>query len=463
MSLSGAMAAAAAVDAGNTGASPRTPAGRPPAGHSSSFRQGAQHTAPQLALPFGGDVDGERTSLPGTPAEPASPFAGASQQQLPAVHEGEGSQGQQPPPRSPSALGGLSPAASLSRKRSPALPLHSLMQEEERATGGLRASPSARELSRLHRAVSMRDVGNAQLPQGAAPTPAQGKAAARREEGGAAARKGFWGSTSAKLRGSIVRFQRKMKKRKGTDTSEVDAHVPLTQQLVVAALITTFVQYPHWATAGLGVFACRVLDSAAGAGGAYGLAHYSTATAASGYWTSDMSQACYEGVHGALAVPLAVAVLVCLSLGPPAASFLLLRFKVGPARLRQRTVRRVYGFLYDEFRPTMYWWQSVAQLQTLALVATQVFSTVMAPLYQVTLMLITLLATGALEILASPSKHAIISALRFCSSTVLVLTLGLSFLCVDGALMVDPTGAVSGASQGLVRPVRPPPACSALR
>jgi hypothetical protein len=241
------------------------------------------------------------------------------------------------------------------------------------------------------------------------------------------------------------RLWRSLKARR-LDTSLVDQHVGLRQQLLVAVLIAVFVQYPNWATAGFRVFACRTLDS--GADATYGLAHYLAATAANGYWMANPLQECYTGVHAAVYVPAAVVVLGGLSLGPPLVSFLLL-LRLRP-RLAEERTRKVYGFLYDEFRPEMYWWQSVAQLQTLVLVATQVFSTVLGPYQQVTLMLLALVATGAVEVLARPSKHVLISALHFCSATTLVLTLSLGLFCVNSAVLADPSQQVSDAALDVV-------------
>lgn len=155
------------------------------------------------------------------------------------------------------------------------------------------------------------------------------------------------------------------------------------------------------------MFACRTLDS--GQDAVYGLAHLQRALAPSGYWTQNMLQVCYEGVHAAAYVPSALVVLGLLSLAPPLTSYLLLRGKPRQ-ELRVRKVRpglvahmsgqrppardthahahvqgcaaitsrvcsdlihplpsppQVYGFFYEEFKPEWYFWQSIAQLQTL--------------------------------------------------------------------------------------------------
>lgn len=73
------------------------------------------------------------------------------------------------------------------------------------------------------------------------------------------------------------------------------------------------------------MFACRTLDS--GRDDVYGLAHMQRALAKSGYWTQNMMQECYEGIHASVYVPAALVVLSFLSLGPPLASYLMLRDK----------------------------------------------------------------------------------------------------------------------------------------
>lgn len=104
---------------------------------------------------------------------------------------------------------------------------------------------------------------------------------------------------------------------------------------------------------------------------------------------------------------------------------------------------QAYGFLYKDYRPGCYWWQSVAQLQQLALVACQVFTTSLSPFHQVTLLLITLLVNAATEVLASPAALPLASDLHFVSYIVLVLTLALSYFCMDGSVLADGTVQLS--------------------
>lgn len=61
------------------------------------------------------------------------------------------------------------------------------------------------------------------------------------------------------------------------------------------------------------MFACRYLDD--GTDEAYSLGHLQVAKANRGYWISNMLQTCYTGVHAAVYVPVALAVLGSLSMG----------------------------------------------------------------------------------------------------------------------------------------------------
>lgn len=104
---------------------------------------------------------------------------------------------------------------------------------------------------------------------------------------------------------------------------------------------------------------------------------------------------------------------------------------------------QVFGFLYSEYRHDLYYWGSVAQAQTFALVATQVFSMVLSSVHQVTLMLLALMSIAAIEAVFQPSQSIVISQLKFASSTVLALTLGLSFFAAKESIVMDVSQEVS--------------------
>lgn len=60
-----------------------------------------------------------------------------------------------------------------------------------------------------------------------------------------------------------------------------------------------------------------------------------------GYWVSDMQQECYTGLHTKRYVPLALAVLVALSIAPPLLSFYLLyQRRIQLHEIRTRKVRK---------------------------------------------------------------------------------------------------------------------------
>eukprot|EP00198_Chlamydomonas_reinhardtii_P003019 XP_001692355.1 predicted protein [Chlamydomonas reinhardtii] len=155
--------------------------------------------------------------------------------------------------------------------------------------------------------------------------------------------------------------------------TQVDGAVSLPEQLWVVALVGVFIMYPGWANASLSVFTCYHIDPqpAAAQRAAEPFWDRYRATWQYGYWIRNMQQECYSGEHLAAAVPIGV-VAVCLFLiFPPLLSFLLLwRHR---RALGEPDVAKLFGFMYNRYKPLFWWWGSALMLQQLLLVAVEAF------------------------------------------------------------------------------------------
>ncbi|KXZ47948.1 hypothetical protein GPECTOR_31g310 [Gonium pectorale] len=219
--------------------------------------------------------------------------------------------------------------------------------------------------------------------------------------------------------------------------TRVDATLGLGQQLRIVGIIAVFILYPGWAQAALSVFACyRVDDGVTGP-----FPDRQQATWRYGYWVRDMAQQCYSGAHLSLYVPIGVAAVAAVCLGPPLASLALLlrhRRRLGDQHMRQR-----YGFLYTRYRPRYFWWESVLMLEELALVAVEVFGRGLPVVaHQVLLMLAAFIALSLINMACAPARSRTIVLLEFLSMGVLSLTVTLTLYFVAGDLEPGAADAV---------------------
>ncbi|KXZ41264.1 hypothetical protein GPECTOR_593g663 [Gonium pectorale] len=212
--------------------------------------------------------------------------------------------------------------------------------------------------------------------------------------------------------------------------SQADATLGLSTQLWVMGVIAVFILYPGWAQAALSVFACYKIDD--GQTGLY--PQNQKAAWRHGYWVRDMAQQCYTGVHLRLYVPIGIAAVAVLCLGPPLASFVILWHH--RAALGSKNVRQRYSFLYARYKPRFFWWESVLMLEELALVAVEVFGRGLKSVtHQILVMLASFIVISAINISCRPTRLRVITMLEFMSMTVLSLTVSLSlFFVVDEGL-----------------------------
>ncbi|KAG2484485.1 hypothetical protein HYH03_016717 [Edaphochlamys debaryana] len=222
----------------------------------------------------------------------------------------------------------------------------------------------------------------------------------------------------------------------GAGLKHADQTLSLPRQLGIVTMIAVFMLYPAWAAAGFSVFSCYAIDR----GGDTALGQLEQATHRWGYWARDMNQECYVGVHAGLYVPLGVVTLLLFCLGPPATSFAIM-WRVRH-RLKDYHTMRLYGYMYSRYRPHVCWWDASVQLQTLALVAVEVFGRGLIVQYQALLLLAVLTAVGGTNVLVAPLASRLLRRLEFSSSMVLCLTITLSlyFAVGDSGFADSPEG-----------------------
>ncbi|KAG2484157.1 hypothetical protein HYH03_017038 [Edaphochlamys debaryana] len=122
-------------------------------------------------------------------------------------------------------------------------------------------------------------------------------------------------------------------------------------------MVAIFVLFPSWASAGFSVFSCMEVDGPqqTSTSQQYTAREFAAMTHPRGYWTRDMQQGCYTGVHIALYVPLGVVFLLVFCLSPPLVNFFLL-WRIRDDLQYDTHTQRVYGFMYLRYKPRYFWW-----------------------------------------------------------------------------------------------------------
>ncbi|KAL0038989.1 hypothetical protein WJX77_004333 [Trebouxia sp. C0004] len=164
----------------------------------------------------------------------------------------------------------------------------------------------------------------------------------------------------------------------------------LTKLLCVTLLKVAFFYYPSLLATILSLFACYPIDPATPGGELY--PQYAKARSQHGFWVPDMSVECFAGWHlklsAGLGAPLAILGCVVIPLLP----CLLLLHQRG--HLDSPDVKRRLAFLYCSYRDNFWYWETVVLVQTLGLVAAQVFAIALDGFFQLTISLLILVAGG---------------------------------------------------------------------
>ncbi|KXZ50640.1 hypothetical protein GPECTOR_15g324 [Gonium pectorale] len=218
---------------------------------------------------------------------------------------------------------------------------------------------------------------------------------------------------------------------------KADQKLGLWDQLTVVFMAAVFILFPSWAHTAFSTFACYRIDDGSGA-----FPDAQRATWLYGYWVRDMQAKCYDGRHLSFYVPIGVASVCIFCLAPPLTSFFIVR-GMGERRLKEDHVRKVYGFLYKRYKERFIWWETVLQLETLALVAVEVLGRALVAL----LLLATFLVIAAVNISCSPLLSRLLVVMEFLSLVTLGLTITLSLFFTVGESL-DPV--IEGTLAGLI-------------
>ncbi|PNH06575.1 hypothetical protein TSOC_007015 [Tetrabaena socialis] len=201
--------------------------------------------------------------------------------------------------------------------------------------------------------------------------------------------------------------------------STVDREMRLSEQLAIVLMAAVFILYPAWASAALSTFACYRIDRGGGA-----FAEMQQATWQYGYWVRNMNQECYAGSHLDVYLPIGLAAVVVFCLAPPLASFLVVRRIRG--NLDNPRTQRVYGFLYKRYRPRFMWWETVLQVETLALVTVEVLGRGLPVAFQSLLLLAAFMAVSLVNTGCAALRSRLLARMEFMSLGTLSLTITLS-------------------------------------
>eukprot|EP00198_Chlamydomonas_reinhardtii_P007940 XP_001697277.1 polymorphic outer membrane protein [Chlamydomonas reinhardtii] len=259
--------------------------------------------------------------------------------------------------------------------------------------------------------------------------PAKASSHAAASIAGPTGHSGKSGTLGWSLSGQVARALsrlRSLRTRTGRSLSYADQALSLPQQMGVGLIVAAFILYPSLCQVSLSMFACYVIDG----GNTDNLgSEYLTATWGLGYWTRNMNQQCYSGTHMRVYVPIGIVAICVFCLAPPAAFFAVTY--TNRKRLDDLDVTAKYGFLYAEYRPEWCWWSAVMQLQTLSLVAVEVFGRAMSTLHQSLALLAVLIVNSGITMACSPVRHRLVMVCEFISFCVLSLTVTLSLYFLD--------------------------------
>jgi hypothetical protein len=185
-------------------------------------------------------------------------------------------------------------------------------------------------------------------------------------------------------------------------------------KLLVAMPVVLFYAFPTLVKAALTFFACLRIDDASGPYPAYALASHP-----SGYWTADIQQECFAGVHRTWALALGVPAVLLFCVGLPVGMFVFLwvnRFKVDDPEYR-----KYFGFVYRNYTVSKCWWEAVWATQTVLLTAVAVFHFTLTAYNALLLLGLLLLASTVLQTVAKPYALHQLHRLHMASTLCLIL------------------------------------------
>jgi hypothetical protein len=139
--------------------------------------------------------------------------------------------------------------------------------------------------------------------------------------------------------------------------------------LLLGLLTAVSYCYTSFANAVLSIFSCRTLDP--GTGGADGSAAVpgEVQAAVGSYWNGDLNVQCWTGAHLTFVLAVGLPGLFIIIAYPALIAIVLVTLKRRGRPFYGSRFWALYGFMYQDFRPRIYFFRAVTELRKLAFVA----------------------------------------------------------------------------------------------
>ncbi|PNW88696.1 hypothetical protein CHLRE_01g040650v5 [Chlamydomonas reinhardtii] len=207
-------------------------------------------------------------------------------------------------------------------------------------------------------------------------------------------------------------------------------------RMAVTLIAVIFYFYPSVTDEILSVLQCKEVDAGTGA-----YAEYSRAMGELDYdqragirelgvlgmyWEQDYGLRCFRDSHLVLALVVAIPGVVLFCVGVPVASAAFLRRNALRGRLNERKFSDRYGFLYEDYRRSYYYWESVIMLRKLCAVGLLILTSSQDDIIQVLSVLGVVVAALTAQVMCKPYVYERFNKLERAS---LVATSLILYLC----------------------------------
>jgi hypothetical protein len=192
----------------------------------------------------------------------------------------------------------------------------------------------------------------------------------------------------------VMQFLRSRRTTRSSRAAHRSKHVGHDFASVVMCIVFMFL--PTWVNTALSLFTCVGLDDPA--------SPPLEAEAVGSWWIEDMSQLCYSrsGYHRGWALGLGIPLTLLFCVALPASVFAFMWYSRKQGKLADLEFQQHYGFVYRQWKDKCCWWESVALLQTIALVIVSTFGFVLGGYHQCLLSSTVLAIVGMLLLAVKP-------------------------------------------------------------
>lgn len=217
-----------------------------------------------------------------------------------------------------------------------------------------------------------------------------------------------------------------------------------TKRMVAQSIIVCFLLYPLMLRSVMGLFASIPLDQP--------IESPYQAQAVDSFWAGDMSQKAFQGYHRTAAFALGIPLLIVLLLVLPVA---MLGFMLHHRKELYTEKFQHFSFMFQTYRPKVFYWEVVVLLQTSALVAISVFGFSLGTYYSCLALTAGLAATMVLHAWMRPYASMVAgrASLRSLACVTFTSFAALSFLPVGsvyGQMRVNQAYALTAGAFVLV-------------